>query len=186
MKPGLWESTFKLNEASLTAEQRAQKEKMATAMEQMKTQLANMPPEQRKMMEQMMERQGIKVGDQGLDMALQNVQISKDGTIVKSCITQEDIDRGEMPKTEENCEQKTTQVSPTVLKTSFTCSGAHPTHGEGEIVFQGNKSYTGTVAVTTEMNKKMQTITGTQSGKWLAGDCGNVKPYTPKPKAVNQ
>jgi hypothetical protein len=183
MKPGLWENTFKLNETSLTAEQIEQKEKMMKAMEQMKTQLANMPPEQRKMMEQMMEKQGIKMGDQGLDMGLQNVQISKDGTVVKSCITQADIDRGEMPKTQENCEQNTKQVSATVIKTSFTCSGPHPTHGEGEITFQSNKAYTGTMSVTTEMNKKSQTITGSQSGKWLSSDCGNVKPYTPKATA---
>jgi uncharacterized protein YneF (UPF0154 family) len=182
MKPGLWEHTFKLSEGSLGAVTGMQTEQMNQAMEEMKKQLANMPPEQRKMMEDMMAKQGIKVSDKGIDMAAQGVHISKDGTIVKACVTQAEIDSGEMPQADENCEQNITQVSPTVLKATYICKGEHPSQGEGQIVFQSNKAYTGTVKFTTEVNKKAQTIEGVQSGKWLSSDCGDIKPQPPKAK----
>lgn len=182
MKPGLWEHSFKMNAGSLGAVTGVQQEQMNTAMEEMKKQLANMPPEQRKMMEDMMAKQGIKISDKGIDMAAQGVQISKDGTTVKACITQAQIDGGDMPQANENCEQKITQVSPTVLKASYVCKGEYPSHGEGQIVFQSNKAYTGTMKLTTEINKKAETIEGTQSGKWLSSDCGDIKPQLPKAK----
>lgn len=179
MKPGLWEHTFKLNEGSIGAITGAQQEQVSQAMEEMKKQMANMSPEQRKMMEDMMAKQGIKISDKGIDMPSQNLQISKDGTVMKICVTQSQIDSGELPQAE-NCEQKVTQVSAGVFKSTFVCKGEHPVNGEGQIVFQSNKAYTGTTKVTTEVNKKMQTIEGTQSGKWLSSDCGDIKPLAPK------
>lgn len=181
MKPGLWEHTFKLSEGSLGAVTGVQQEQMTKAMEEMKKQLANMPPEQRKMMEDMMAKQGIKISDKGIDVAAQNLQISKDGTTLKVCLTKAQIDSGEMPQPE-NCEQKITQVSANVLKSTFVCKGEHPVSGEGQIVFQSDKAYTGTTKVTTEINKKMETVEGTQSGKWLSSDCGDIKPQPPKAK----
>jgi uncharacterized protein YneF (UPF0154 family) len=182
MKPGLWEHSFKLSEGSLGVLGGGQQEQMSKAMEEMKTQMANMPPEQRKMMEDMMAKQGIKVSDKGVDIAAQGVHISKDGTTVKTCLTQTEIDRGEMPQPDENCEQNITQVSATVLKVNYVCKGAHPSHGEGQIVFQSDKSYTGNMKLITEVNKKAETIESTQSGKWLSSDCGNIKPMAPKTK----
>jgi uncharacterized protein YneF (UPF0154 family) len=182
MKPGLWEHTFKLNEGGFGGVTGAQAEQMSYAMEQMKKQMANMSPEQRKMMEDMMAKQGVKVSDQGIDMASQGVHISKDGTTLKICLTQAEIDSGEMPQADENCEQNITQLSPTVLKATYVCKGEHPSRGEGQIVLQSNKAYTGTMKFTTEINKKMETIEGTQSGKWLSSDCGDIKPQPPKSK----
>ncbi|GGY73447.1 hypothetical protein GCM10011613_18220 [Cellvibrio zantedeschiae] len=181
MKPGLWEHTFKLNEGSIGAITGVQQEQVSQAMDEMKKQMANMSPEQRKMMEDMMAKQGIKISDKGIDMTSQNLHISKDGTIIKVCVTQAQIDSGELPQAE-NCEQKVTQVSANVFKSTFACKGEHPVNGEGQIVFQSNKAYTGTTKVTTEVNKKVQTIEGTQSGKWLSSDCGDVKPLPPKTK----
>ncbi len=182
MKPGLWEHTFKLKDGSyggITAEQHDQ---MIDAMEAMKKEVADMPPEQRKMIEDMMEKQGFKVSDKGITIAAQGVNISKDGTTVKACITQQEIDSGDMPQADENCEQTVTQVSATVLKASYVCKGEPPSHGEGNIVFQSNKAYTGTVKFTTQVNKKMETIEGTHSGKWLSSECGDIKPQPPKAK----
>lgn len=182
MKPGLWEHSFKLSDNSLNKISGGQKEQMTKAMEEMKKQLANLPPEQRKMMEDMMSKQGVKLSDDGFDVPAQGVHVSKDGTTVKVCITKEEIDRGEMPQPDENCEQNITQVSSTVFKATYACKGEHPSHGEGQVVFQSDKAYTGTMKFTTEMNKKMETIEGAQSGKWLSSDCGNIKPQPPKLK----
>jgi hypothetical protein len=182
MKPGLWEHKFKMDESSLDATQKTQAEQMTKAMDEMKKQMANMPPEQRKMMEDMMAKQGIKVSDKGLEMAAQGVQITKEGTTVKACVTQEEIDRGELPKSDDKCEEKVTQVSPKVLKISYVCKGENPTRGEGEVVFQNDKSYTGQVAYTTTVENKTQTYRADQSGKWLSSDCGNIKPASYKDK----
>ena len=178
MKPGLWEHTFKLDNSSMGAITGAQQEQMTAAMEGMKKQMANLPPEQRKMMEDMMAKQGIKVTDQGIDMGAQGLSISKDGTKVKACITQAEIDRGEMPQADENCEQKITQVSPKHFKATYVCKGEHASQGEGEIVFQNDKAYTGNMKMVTQINGKPQTIQGDQSGKWLSSDCGAIKPAT--------
>jgi len=180
MKPGLWEHSFKFSEDSLSSATGMQKEQMTHAMDEMKKQMANLPPEQRKMMEDMMARQGIKLTDQGIEMAAQGVKISKDGTKVKACITQAEIDKGEMPQVDEGCEQSITQVSPVRLKVSYACKGEHPSRGEGEITFQSNKSYTGKMKVTSEINNKEQVIEGETTGKWLSADCGNIKPQSLK------
>lgn len=182
MKAGLWEHTFKLNEGSMGALNQAQLEQANHAMEEMKKHMENMPPEQRKMMEDMMAKHGVKMSDKGIDLAEQGVHISKDGTVVKACVTQEEIDRGEMPQADDNCEQTITQLSPTVFKATYVCKGEHPSRGEGKIVFQNDKSYVGTTKFTTDINGKMETIEGTHSGKWLASDCGNIKPQSAKTK----
>lgn len=182
MKPGLWEHSFKLNENSLSAISSEQKQQMDKMMEGMKKQMENMPPEQRKMMEDMMAKQGIKMSDKGIDMSEQGVHISKDGTSVKVCVTQEEIDRGEIPKADDNCEEKITQVSSSSFKITYVCKGEHPSHGEGQVVFQSDKAYTGTMKLTTELNNKMENIEGAQSGKWLSSDCGNIKPLQRKIK----
>jgi hypothetical protein len=182
MKPGLWEHTFKLSENSMGAVAGVKPEQVNQAMDEMKKQMANMSPEQRKMMEDMMAQHGVKVSDKGIDMAAHGVQISKDGTVVKACVTAEDIANGEMPQADENCEQKVTQVSAKVLKVTYVCKGDHPSQGEGQIVFQSDKAYTGAMKFTTQINDKMETIQATNSGKWLASDCGNIKPQSPKVK----
>ena len=180
MKPGLWEHKFKMDDRGMTAAQKAQTEQMTQAMSEMKKQMANLPPEQRKMMEEMMAEKGITVSDKGIEMPSQGVQISKDGTVVKACITQAEIDRGELPKTDDNCEEKITQTSPKVLKVSYFCKGDNPTHGEGTIVFQNDKSYTGEVSYTTTIENKPETFHAIQSGKWLSSNCGNIKPQSEK------
>lgn len=178
MKPGLWEHAFKFDKDSMGAITGGQQEQMTAVMEGMKKQMANLPPEQRKMMEDMMAKQGIKVTDQGIDVGAQGLSISKDGTKVKACITQDEIDRGEMPQVDENCEQKITQVSPKHFKATYVCKGEHPSQGEGEIIFQTDKAYTGNMKMVTQINGKPQTIQGDQSGKWLSSDCGTIKPVT--------
>jgi len=181
MKPGLWEHTFKLSQGSLGDISGIQQEQAGQALDELKKQLANMSPEQRKMMEDMMVKQGIKISDKAIEMPSQNLHISKDGTVVKVCITQSQIDSGELPQAE-NCDQKITQVSTGVFKSTFSCKGEHSVTGEGQIVFQGDKAYTGTTKVTTEVNNKLQTMEGTQSGRWLSSDCGDIKPQAPKAK----
>jgi hypothetical protein len=182
MKPGLWEHKFKMDPRGQSSAQKEQAEQMANAVEEMKKQMANLPADQRKMMEDMLAQQGISISDKGVEMPSQGVQISKDGATVKACLTQEEIDRGELPKSDDKCEQKITQTSPNTLKVVYNCGGENPTRGEGTIVFQNNKSYTGDVTYTTAIDGKTETFHAIQSGKWLSGNCGEITPQSLKDK----
>lgn len=153
IKPGLWEHAFTIKSAS---------GQMEGAMAEMQKQMAALPPDQRKMMEQMMAQQGVGMGPKGQS--------------VKICITPEEAARQEVPAAEGNCTQKVTQRSGSTIKVSFSCGAPHPSSGEGEISFQSPTAYTGKTTVTTTVQGKPERMDMTTSGKWLSADCGAVKP----------
>lgn len=154
MQPGLWEFATTITSASGEMEQ---------AMQQAKAQLANLPPEQRKMVEDMMAAQGIGISDKGTD------------TIIKYCVTQQQINEGKLPN-QEHCSQEILKQSKNVYKIKFDCAGDTPTSGTGEVVFSNPKNYIGKSTFTTQMNGKKQDMKIDQVGKWLAADCGAIKP----------
>lgn len=153
IKPGLWEHAFTIKSAS---------GQMEGAMAEMQKQMAALPPDQRKMMEQMMAQQGVGMGPKGQS--------------VKICITPEEAARQEVPAAEGNCTQKVTQRSGNTIKVSFSCGAPHPSSGEGEISFQSPSAYTGKTTVTTTVQGKPERMDMTTTGKWLSADCGAVKP----------
>jgi hypothetical protein len=144
MKPGLWEHSFTM---------KSQSGKMEQGMVELQKQIAAMPPEKRKQMEQMMAQSGVAMG------AKVNV--------VKVCVTPEDAARMDMPKFNDQCKQE-------VVK--FTCTGQPPTSGEGEVTFSSPTAYTSKSIVNTSVEGKPERMTMDQSGKWLAADCGAIKP----------
>jgi hypothetical protein len=156
LKPGLWELTHKMQTSSGQMEQQ-----MAQAQKQM----ANMPPEQRKMMEEMMARQGVKMGPGG----------PGGGTTMKICMTKEMVERNELPTQRGDC--KTTQQARTgnTMKVAFTCSNP-PSSGEGEITFAGPEAYSMKMVVNTSMQGKPEKVNMDGAGKWLSADCGTIKP----------
>jgi hypothetical protein len=180
MKPGLWEYTIKMDGAGASAEQKSQQEQLAKGLEAMKKQFENLPPEQQKMIEGMMAAQGINPTDSSLDMATKGMQILKDGTIVKECVTQAEIDRGELPEISDGCEHKLTQLSSKVIKVSYTCNGTPPSQGESIITFQSPKAYTGNATFTTSIGNRTETYNAQQSGKWLSSNCGDIKTESTK------
>jgi hypothetical protein len=155
MTPGLWEHKFTMTNPS---------GEMAAAMKQMQDQLANMSPEERKMMETMMASYGVGIGE--------------DGTTVKMCITQEDIDRGDLPQQDEDCQQEILEQTKNKFKIKFTCAGDPPSSGTGEVTFSSPKAYTGKSSFVTHVNGKTEEMAMTQSGKWLSADCGAIKPVS--------
>src|SRR5829696_269831 len=84
LKPGLWEVTNNMKGGSGD---------MGQAAAQAQQQMAKMPPEQRKMMEEMMAKQGMRMG--------------AGGSSVKMCVTKEMSERNELPAQQGDC--KTTQ-----------------------------------------------------------------------------
>lgn len=162
MAPGLWEQSYKLDNSAANAAQQGNIAKMQKRMEEMKQQLAKMPPEQRKIVEGM--------------LAQQNMRVTDDGIAHKVCISLEEIKRGELPKPEENCENNVTQTSPKTFKITYSCKGRTQSQGVNEITFQNSKSFTGKINAVMNMNNKPEAIHGEMSGQWLSSDCGAIKP----------
>lgn len=148
VEPGLWQHSFSIKTASGELER---------AMQQLEQQLASMPAAQRQMMEKMMASQGMS-----FDLKGSSVQV---------CLTQQQIDRGQLPQ-QDGCQQQINQTGDNSYQFSFSCDTKPPTSGEGEMTFSSRKAYSGSASFTTEVNGKAEKMTMQQSGKWLKADCG--------------
>jgi hypothetical protein len=155
--PGLWENSFKM---------KSQDGELEKGMAEMQKQMAAMPPEQRKQIEQMMASRGMSMGAQG--------------TTVKVCVTKEDVARKAEPQFREGCTQQVVQRTANSMKVKFECTQPRPMSGEGEMTFISDKAYTGKSTMTAQADGKIQQMTMELAGKWLAADCGDVKPRPAK------
>ncbi len=176
MKPGLWENTIKMSDQSARQMQAAYGDQMKQAMVEMQKQLAEMPPEQRKMMEEAMAASGMKITEQGVTYDGGNVSISNDKTVVKNCVTQADIDKGRFREEEEGCTSTLKQVDKKRIEATEICSGESPSSSEMEIHFHSQTHYTGKGKTTQSVEGKPVEITVSLEGKWLAADCGDLSP----------
>ena len=152
LQPGLWEQ-------SMTT----QNSKANEAMAKMQQQMASMPPEKRKQMEAMMAQQGISMG------AAPGQAIT-----AKVCITPEQAARDEMPARDGKCKQTRNERSGNTFRFAFTCEDGGS--GEGEYTLQSPKAHTGKMIISSVRNGKTERMEMQHSGRWLAADCGAVKP----------
>ena len=155
-KPGLWEMTNKMGGNA----------QMDSAMAEAQKQMAAMPPDQRKMMEEMMAKQGI------------NMPTAKSGGAmgIKICITPEMAARNEMPNQQDgDCTTTITSRSGSTMKAKFVCTEP-PMTGEGTYTFSGDTAYTADIKMRTTQNGKPENMTIQASGKWLSSSCGAIKP----------
>jgi hypothetical protein len=159
LKPGLWEISNKM----------AGNPELEKAMADMQKQMADMPPAQRKQMEEMMAKQGVKMAPGGGGaMAMQ------------MCLTKEMVERNEMPM-DSNCKMTSQSRSGNTQKMAYACSNP-PSTGEGTFTYHSPESYSGKMVVKTMAQGKPETMTMNSTGKWLKADCGNVKPVMPPKK----
>lgn len=158
IKPGLWEIR---QQPQLDAQRQAQ-------LDQVQKQLASLPPEQRKMMEQMMASKGV------------SVQLGQGGAMtIKSCLSKEQSERALMPRTEGKC-QHDLQRSGNTLRGHFQCTDP-ASEGDTELVFQGDDRYTTRTEIRIAREGRTETIRSTGEARWLGSDCGTLKPLeTPK------
>lgn len=152
INPGLWEHGFSMKSES---------GRMEKAMKEAQAAMASMPPEQRKMMEQMMAQQGVAFGAMG--------------NTVRVCVTKEEAERDEPPQAQEGCTQQHKR-SGNVWQVSFRCPGPPPSSGEGQVTLVSPAAYTGSFKLLTDVDGKPERMTMSMSGKWLGADCGNIKP----------
>jgi hypothetical protein len=153
LKPGLWEMQTKIASANPETMQ---------AMAMAQKQMANMPPEQRKMMEQMMAKNGMS-----MNLA------EGGGVAMKFCMTKEMAEKQELQSGQEgDCKTTRTPV-PGGLNIAFKCSKP-PSSGNGQVIFNGNTGYSMRMNVESG-GAKPQNMSVEGSGRWLAADCGAVK-----------
>ncbi|MGZ8202576.1 MAG: DUF3617 domain-containing protein [Burkholderiales bacterium] len=155
LKPGLWEITHNMKSASGDMEK---------ARAQAQQQMANMSPEQRKMMEDMMAKHGMKMGSTG-----------PAGTTARVCLTKDMVERNEIPAQQGDCTVSKQQRSGNTIKYAFTCNNP-PSSGEGQYTFVNPEAYMFKTAFKTSVQGKSETMSMDGSGKWLGADCGSLKP----------
>ena len=156
LKPGLWEVTNKMQGGS---------GQMQNAMSEMQKHMASMPPEQRKIMEQQMAKSGVKMGAGG----------PAGGMSVQVCMTREMVEKNDLPSQQGDCKTTSQGRSGNTMKMAFACTNP-PSSGDGQITFNGSESYTSKMNVSTQVDGKPEKVSMEGTGKWLAADCGNVKP----------
>lgn len=155
LSPGLWENT-----ASMQSADGKTNAMMAQAQEAM----AKMPPEQRKMMQDMMAKQGVQLGNN-----------SGGGMTIKVCMTQEMVDRNEVGRQEPGCTHTYSQRTGNTMQFSYVCTKP-PSSGEGQITFASPEAYNMKMTSTTTVQGAPQKIEMQNNGRWLGGDCGTIKP----------
>ncbi|MEO8279616.1 MAG: DUF3617 domain-containing protein [Ideonella sp.] len=150
LRPGLWEHSMSVKGGG----------QAAAAMAQAQQQMANLPADQRKMIEKMMADQGIAMGPKG--------------NTVKVCMTQEDVARNSFPE-QEGCTQNVKRSGST-WTVAFQCKGDPPSSGEGTVRLLSPTAYAGDFTINTQVEGKPERMQMTQAGKWLAADCGTLTP----------
>jgi hypothetical protein len=156
MKAGLWEMTNKMQTSD---------GKLEKAMADMQKQMASMPAEQRKMMEDMMAKQGVQMGAPGGPMT------------VKLCMSKEMIAKGMLPTQQQgDCTSNRSPMVGNTVHMTFKCTNP-PSSGEGDMVFQSDSAYSMKMLVEHTQAGKKETMTMDGNAKWLGSDCGAIKPF---------
>ena len=154
LKPGLWEVTQNMQGGGGAGE-------AASAQARMQKEMAAMPPEQRKKIEEMMAKQGMKSGAGGMS--------------TRVCMTKEMAERNEVPAQKGDCKTTKQTKSGNTMKFAYACANP-PSTGEGEYTYMGSEAYKSKMVINTTRAGKPETMTMEGSGKWLGADCGSIKP----------
>jgi len=97
------------------------------------------------------------------------------GMAMKICMTKEMAERSEVPASQGDCKTTRQQRTGNTMTVAFTCTRP-PSTGEAQMTFHNSESYSSRAKVTSSPNGKPETMTMEGTGKWLAADCGAVKP----------
>jgi len=152
IEPGLWEINIALKSQSGKAE---------AAVKQAQAYINQLPPDQRKAVEQVMAQQNIRLGDKS--------------STVQACISKEDAERGEIPQQAGDCTQQVLERGSNSMKVKFACTTTPPASGEAVVTFQSATAYTSQALVDTVVVGQPERVNVDQTGRWLGTDCGSVK-----------
>lgn len=159
IKPGLWQ-------LDMTAPGKANGNPMAGYIAQLKSQMASMPPEQRRQLEATL-----------AELDARGTEFTSDGVRMKECITKENIANYDFlgKKGMDSCTRK---VSPTAGGMNLSMNCTRPQMSvEASVKSQSDKAYTfESIATVQGPDGKPMTQKSSGSAKWLSSDCGKVKP----------
>lgn len=207
--PGLWQDSFKIvsdTSEYMKAVKIEQKAKMKLHLEEMKKNMASLPPEMRAQMEQY--PQGDELNEEHLLKMLHadpNIKITPTSMLTKRCVVSEKIedesveddyenDNGNEYGDEDNneygdddedygdydkksdCVSTITQTSKNHFKSTNVCEGDDPIKTEIDVVVESPKHYTGKGYMTRVANGKSFKLAIETQATWLASDCGDVEP----------
>lgn len=145
--PGLWEvssSSMQLDGQPLPA------------MQQMLEQLDKLPAGQRKMMEEMLARQGVALGDQG----------------VRVCLSEAQVKARRLPVEQEaGCTQEITESTDAYWKFRYQCPSSK---GEGVARFISDREFTTEVKSAIQGEKGVQNAEVKTHARWVAADCAGL------------
>ena len=157
MAPGLWETQVEVGSGN---------PEMQAQMKRAQEQMAKMPPEQRKMMEEMMAKQGVQMGAG-----------AGGKPSFRYCVSKEQAERGDVPQDADGrCKRDSMDKSGSTVRFKFSCTNP-PSTGTGEITFSGDKAYSMKMVVEGSSAKGQPgTMEMNSNSKWVSADCGTLKP----------
>lgn len=156
IRPGLWENTLAMKMGG---------GQMEGAMAQMREQMASMSPEQRAQVEAMMARQGM--GAAG----------GRPNTTVRTCVTPEMASRNDFNPGDSRCRSTAHQRTGNTVKFKVTCeSDQGPSEGEGEFTLVSETATKSKMSVTATRQGQAWRMDVESASRWVAADCGDVKP----------
>ena len=95
----------------------------------------------------------------------------------KSCITAESIQHGfRDPDLSNGCTETVVSSTPTDMQVNLACTGRHPMTGTFHFQTSSPEAMSGTVEVNVAGGGNTMKVNRQISGKWVAADCGDVKP----------
>lgn len=149
MLPGLWE--FSSDDIEVNG---MQMPGVAEMVEQMKS----LPPEQKKMMEEMLAAQGVELGASGM----------------RICLSEAQVKSRELPfQDEPGCSQTITEQTDSRWSFTFQCPDAK---GQGETRLISEREVASVIESDYEVGTQQGSSRMQSHGKWLSEDCGSLKP----------
>lgn len=157
LKPGLWEMQMTKAPEGAGMPDAA---KMKAAMAKMEAQMASLPPEQRKRMQEMMGNSGVAFSGTGMRLCLTAASLARDGVPM------------------DNRAGCTTTVKTRTAQrwAASTVCTQPPSRGDVEAVFESPTAYRVNVQGTRADQGQQKPYSMSMRYQFIASDCGGVKP----------
>ena len=151
MKPGWWEISSKMTSADARTDQ---------TVSMLLQQLANLPPEQRSMVQQIAQNNGFAMP-----------RITPGGNVgVSACVTPEMAANKQVPNIQQgDCTSNNIAIDGG-MKLAFVCSNP-ASRGEGQLRFVGDRAFTMRMNVTSSVRGRPEQVSVDSDGRWQGEQC---------------
>lgn len=174
MNAGLWQHAMTFEgdgKAQYLALQQGQSNHI---MNEMQANLKNLPPEQRKMVEEGLAQARAQAGKMP-NYESERFSMTDSGITTKDCITQAEIDKGWVPDAEEGCTSAITEVGKNKFRMINTCEGENAMSMSAEVAFSSPARFSGKGTYTQTAAGQTYIMPIALEGKWVGKDCGTIE-----------